>query len=186
MRSLINSPMTLELLENSFDSGNGYEYMCQYLRIAFSNLHLKMRGNLSTDQLDKKVAYNHFNRFIDQQWFEALNVVNKIIYEAGEPENVIRKLSQSNLQVLITAYKVSNRASLFNFEAVYTQFKKFINEQMKSMGNFLIEMSRQTFLKIFLDLVTQGFLRSESCSDILSVNNKVALGFRTKDFEKML
>ena len=75
---------------------------------------------------------------------------------------------------------------MFNFEAVYQGFKTFIRKGQSSQSNFLIEMSRQTFLKIFLDLVTQGFLRSESCSDILSVNNKVALGFRTKDFERML
>ena len=64
--------------------------MCQYLRIAFSNLHLKLRENLGTEDQGKKVAWNHFDRFIDKQWLEALNVVNKIIYEAGEPENVIR------------------------------------------------------------------------------------------------
>ena len=50
----------------------------------------------------------------------------------------------------------------------------------------LTDISRQTFLKIFLDLVAQGFLKSESETDILSVNNKVALGFRAKDFDKMI
>ena len=49
-----------------------------------------------------------------------------------------------------------------------------------------MDMSRQTFLKIFLDLVIQGILRSESTQDILSVNNKVALGFRGKDFDLMM
>ena len=34
--------------------------------------------------------------------------------------------------------------------------------------------------------MTQGFLKSESETDILSVNNKVALGFRAKDFDKMI
>ena len=58
--------------------------------------------------------------------------------------------------------------------------------QQKSQSATLVNLSRQTFLKIFLDLVTQGFLRSESATDILSVNNKVALGFRAKDFDKML
>lgn len=58
--------------------------------------------------------------------------------------------------------------------------------QQKSQTAALTDLSRQTFLKIFLDLVTQGFLRSESTTDILSVNNKVALGFRGKDFDKML
>jgi len=37
-----------------------------------------------------------------------------------------------------------------------------------------------------LDLVNQGYLHSESQTDILSVNNKVALAFRGKDFTKMI
>ena len=41
-------------------------------------------------------------------------------------------------------------------------------------------------MKIFLDLVNQGFLKSESSTDVLSVNNKVALGFRKNDFEKII
>jgi hypothetical protein len=39
-------------------------------------------------------------------------------------------------------------------------------------------LSKQAFLKIFLDLVNKGFLRSDNETDILSVNNKIALGFR--------
>ena len=46
-------------------------------------------------------------------------------------------------------------------------------------------MSRQLFLKLFLDLVDKGFLKSESDVDILNVNNKIALGFRRQDFEEL-
>ena len=31
-----------------------------------------------------------------------------------------------------------------------------------------------------------GFLRSENTTDILSVNNKVSVGFRESDFENMI
>ena len=47
-------------------------------------------------------------------------------------------------------------------------------------------LSKQAFIKIFLDLTDKGFLRSESDTDILSVNNKVALGFRAKDLQEIL
>ena len=50
----------------------------------------------------------------------------------------------------------------------------------------LCEIARQTFLKLFVDLVRQGLLRSESTNDILSVNNKIALGFNTADFDSLL
>jgi hypothetical protein len=47
-------------------------------------------------------------------------------------------------------------------------------------------LSKQTFIKIFLDLTDKGFLKSETETDILSVNNKIALGFRAKDLEEIL
>lgn len=47
-------------------------------------------------------------------------------------------------------------------------------------------LSKQAFIKIFLDLTDKGFIRSESDTDILSVNNKVALGFRAKDLQEIL
>ena len=49
-----------------------------------------------------------------------------------------------------------------------------------------MELGRQTFLKLFVDLVRQGFLRSESETEILSVNNKIALGFNSSDFDNYL
>ena len=81
---------------------------------------------------------------------------------------------------------MSERASLFNFEAVYQKYRAFMVNQQKSAAASLVDISRETFLKIFLDLVNQGYLRSESQTDILSVNNKVALAFRAKDFDKMI
>ena len=117
---------------------------------------------------------------------KAIESVEKLIYQAGEPSTVIVDLPKSSLTVMITARKVSGRSSLFNFESVYQKYRTFMMAQQKSQSATLVNLSRQTFLKIFLDLVTQGFLRSESATDILSVNNKVALGFRAKDFDKML
>lgn len=52
--------------------------------------------------------------------------------------------------------------------------------------NSIQVLSKQAFIKIFLDLADKGFLRSESETDILSVNNKVALGFRAKDLQEIL
>lgn len=37
-----------------------------------------------------------------------------------------------------------------------------------------------------MDLVTQGLLKSESDSDILSVNNKLSLGFTARDFDVLI
>lgn len=47
--------------------------------------------------------------------------------------------------------------------------------------NGMQQLSKPAFIKIFLDLTDKGFLKSESETDILSVNNKIALGFRKED-----
>ena len=47
--------------------------------------------------------------------------------------------------------------------------------------NGMQQLSKPAFIKIFLDLTDKGFLKSESETDILSVNNKIALGFREED-----
>lgn len=91
-------------------------------------------------------------------------------------------MPKSSLIVLISAKKVADKAVIFNFEAV---FKKY-NDHMKNHALASLQMSKQVFLKIFLDLVDKGFLKSENETDILSVNNKVAFGFRIKDFEALL
>jgi hypothetical protein len=79
--------------------------------------------------------------------------------------------------VLVAAYKVSSlSAPQFNFEAVFQKYKNYMkghSTQMKDMET----LSKQAFIKIFLDLVDKGFLKSESDIDILSINNKLSLGF---------
>ena len=47
-------------------------------------------------------------------------------------------------------------------------------------------ISRAQFLKLFLDLIDKGFLRSESDMDIMNVNNKIAMGFAIEDFRSLV
>lgn len=91
-------------------------------------------------------------------------------------------LPKASLIVLISAKKVAERASVFNFDSVYINYKKFM-EYHQHVG---LLMSRAVFLKIFMDLLNLGFLRSDSQTDILNVNNKIALGFRMSELDNML
>lgn len=78
--------------------------------------------------------------------------------------------------------KTAEKASVFNFEAVYSKYKTFIQNY-----NSLMVLNKQLFLKIFVELVNQGFLRSEGeTSDILNVNTKICLGFREKELKSMI
>jgi hypothetical protein len=50
----------------------------------------------------------------------------------------------------------------------------------------MIEISRAQFLKLFLDLIDKGFLKSESDMDILNVNNKIAMNIPNDDFRRLI
>ena len=92
-------------------------------------------------------------------------------------------LPKCSLIVLIAAKKVAERTSIFNYEACYTNYRNFVkNHELPGLS-----LSKQVFLKLFVDLVHQGFLRSEGepC-DILNVNNKIGLGFRIKELNQMI
>ena len=85
---------------------------------------------------------------------------------------------------LLSAYKVAKKATVFNFEAVYSNYKKITSNTgvKEATGE---AMSKNTFLKVFLDLVEKGFLKCENETDILNVNNKISLGFRQEDLEEL-
>lgn len=105
----------------------------------------------------------------------------------GSANVIIGSLPKQSLLVLVTARKVAHKAHQFNFEAVFQRYKGYMfNLQKTNMAGGLVDLGRQTFLKLFVDLVRQGLLRSESDNQILSVNNKIALGFQTSDFDRML
>jgi|TARA_B110000285_G_C15093834_1_gene600711 hypothetical protein len=54
-----------------------------------------------------------------EKFNQAIDNVEQLLYKAGEPSTVIVDLPKSSLTVLITARKVADRSSLFNFESVY-------------------------------------------------------------------
>jgi hypothetical protein len=51
----------------------------------------------------------------------------------------------------------------------------------------MASISKDVFLKLFVDLIHQGFLKSESdTTEVLNVNNKICLGFRERDLTRMI
>ena len=87
--------------------------------------------------------------------------------------------------MLISAFKVGEKSSLFNFEAVHSKYRNYMKSHQTQIQGLQV-LSKQAFIKIFLDLTDKGFLVSESDTDILSANNKVALGFQAKDLDEVL
>ena len=54
---------------------------------------LKIQQNLNSDDMGVKIPYGYVSKFMEKEWEKAIIMVNKIIYEAGEPEQVIRSKS---------------------------------------------------------------------------------------------
>lgn len=72
----------------------------------------------------------------------------------GSANIIIGSLPRECLIVLVTARKVSHKAALFNFEAVFQRYKGYMfNLQKTQSAGGLVDLNRQTFLKLFTDLV---------------------------------
>ena len=84
--------------------------------------------------------------------------------------------------MLIVAKKIAEKTPIFNFEACHNKYKAFIKNHQA-----ITNISKQVFLKMFVDLVHQGFLKSEGgSSEVLNVNNRICLGFRERELTKMI
>ena len=129
-----------------------------------------------TAELGDKIQLRDKQEFLETLFKDAVHELDKT-QENAEYSKVLKDLPRSQIIVLIAAFKVAQKASLFNFEAVHTKYRNYMASHLTQMRAISI-LSKQAFLKIFLDLVDKGFLRSESDAEILSVNNKISLGFR--------
>lgn len=120
---------------------------------------------------------HQFDNFVAEQYLNSYHLVMNLQYKACEPTMSLKNLCKESLTILVAAKKLAEKTPLFNFEALYQKYRQHVLQVQKG-GNVISDMSRQTFLKLFLDLVNQAYFRSESYVDILSVNNKIALAFR--------
>jgi hypothetical protein len=69
----------------------------------------------------------------------------------------------------------------FTFSLAYKEYKCF-----KKRSSAHINISKDTFIKIFIDLICKGFFKSKSTNDFISVNNKVVLGIEENDLHGMI
>ena len=156
--------------------------MAQILRIALSSLDQIIQQNMMEQNEYQRIQKSEVYEFLQESFREQLsNFTN--LKQNSEPIKILEKMTKAQLIVLIAAKKVSEtRASIFNFESVYKKYESLMVHH-QAVG---LNLSRQVFLKTFLDLVHSGFLKSESETELLNVNNKIALGFQQKDLTRML
>lgn len=70
----------------------------------------------------------------------------------------------------------------FTFTQAYKEYKCFT-----SRGSMMVlKISKETFIKIFIDLIQKGFFKSKATTDLISVNNKVVLGIEFNELNNMI
>ncbi|CDW89844.1 UNKNOWN [Stylonychia lemnae] len=169
-----------QVLNEEFEMGKNYEYLAQMLRISLSSLDQIISQKMIAPEYDQ-ILQSELTDFFNDQLLVQLKQFEQL-KQNSEPIKILEKMTKAQLIVLIAAKKVAQQASIFNFEAVFKKFRDF----MKSHSQFGLNLSKQVFLKTFLDLIHNGFLKSDSETDLLNVNNKIALGFQQKDLNKMI
>lgn len=116
---------------------------------------------------------------------ESLTLIKKVNKNSTDMAAQLVSLPRCALIVLIAAFKVAENASMFNFEAVLSKYRNYMKSHATQMRAIQV-LSRSAFTKILLDLTDKGFLVSTSETDILSVNNKLALKFKRNDLADAL
>ena len=72
----------------------------------------------------------------------------------GSANIIIGSLPRESLIVLVAARKVAYKAKQFNFEAVFQRYKNYMHAlKTTESAAGLVDLNRQTFLKLFVDLV---------------------------------
>ena len=72
------------------------------------------------------ISFNEYEPWIKIKYKEAIRNIKQLLFYGCEARTVIKGLSSSSLSVLMTALKVGEKSSLFNFEAVYQKYKLFM------------------------------------------------------------
>ncbi|TNV79899.1 hypothetical protein FGO68_gene7637 [Halteria grandinella] len=189
LQSIVMGDATVNALQDEFDQGKNYEYLCQMIRIALSGMDRAIQKKKDAPP-HEQIQQNKVLEFLGASYKNALQDFSNL-KQLAEPVKVLENLPKYSLIVLIAAAKcVNDRVKVFNFETVFQKYAAF----MKTHQSVNIKIDKHTFLKLFVDLINQGLLRSDSgapgeqgaSTDILNVNNKIGLGFRERDLAVML
>lgn len=72
------------------------------------------------------------DEFLQMQFSEAIQALHKT-QENAEYSRVLKDQPKSQIIVLIAAFKVAQKASLFNFEAVHTKYKNYMKSHQTQL-----------------------------------------------------
>ena len=165
----------MKIFEKLFEKGKDYEFLCRTLKIALSHLNSTYKSEPWRISTFEENGGELFRKSLD--YVENLSTSNDF-------KTILSKMPEAYLLVLISGKNVSitGEVQFFTFSLAYKEYLLFV----KRGDGKVLNISKETFIKIFIDLVQKGFFRSKAASDIISVNNKVVLGIPKDELTLMI
>ncbi|CAI2364475.1 unnamed protein product [Moneuplotes crassus] len=166
----------MEIFQKLFDKGKDYEFLCRTLKIALSHLNSTYKSEPDMISTFEENGGELFKKSLD--YVENLSTSNDF-------KTILSKMPEAYLVVLISAKNSFQNCmqEFFTFTLAYNEYKLFLK---RNQGK-LIKISKETFIKIFIDLVKKGFIKTKATTDIIiSVNNKMGLGIEFEELTLMI
>ena len=164
----------MTIFENLFDKGKDYEFLCTTLKIALSHLNSFYRKQPLKIKCFETEGYDRFWKSLDYV---------KNLSSSNNFTTVLSSTPEAYFAVLISGKNAFTNCKLdyFTFSLAYKEYKLYTKRETN-----IQKISKETFVKIFIDLISKGFFKSKALSDFTSVNNKVVLGMDENSLSNMI
>ena len=171
-----------------FEKGKDYEFLCRTLKIALSHLNSTYKAN--------PLEIQNFSEKGGELFRHSLNYVENLS-TSNDFKTILSKMPEAYFAVLIAGKNafINWKMDYFTFTLAYKEYKCYTQRDSAWSSSKLgapkhtsmsIKISKETFIKIFIDLIWKGFFKSKSSTDFISVNNKIVLGIEENELHNMI
>jgi len=163
-----------KIFQKLFERGKDYEFLCRTLKIALSHLNSTYKSEPNKISTFKQDGGTFFKESL--KYVENLSTSNDF-------KTILSKMPEAYYIVLVSGMNSYRNCKLdyFTFSLAYKEYICFRNRKQENMN-----LTKDTVIKIFIDLINKGFFKSKSNTDYISVNNKVVLGIEENELLDMV
>lgn len=160
----------MKIFQKLFEKGKDYEFLCRTLKIALSHFNSTYSSIDNIKSGATKIST--FKENGGEYFRESLNYVEGLS-ASNDFKTILSKMPEAYYIVLIAGKNAFTncKQDYFTFAQAYKEYQLFQSREGEAM-----KVSKETFIKIFIDLIGKGFFKSKSATDFISVNNKLVMG----------
>lgn len=160
----------MKIFEKLFEKGKDYEFLCRTLKIALSHFNSTYSSIDNIKSSTMKIST--FKADGGEFFRKSLNYVENLS-ASNDFKTILSKMPEAYYVVLLSGKNALANCKMdyFTFAQAYKEYKCFSKRESSTQM-----ISKETFIKIFIDLICKGFFKSKSTSDYISVNNKLVMG----------